>query len=312
MCIKVSVVIPTHNRYNYLEEAIKSVVAQETSFGTEIVIVDDNSEEDISGLSTKYSCRYFRLNKSRGAQYARNLGVANARGRYIAFLDSDDIFMSSSKLQMQADILDGNHDTVIVFSDKVDFSNSFIPDYRRYGITEIPCRVIKQAQSLLLRRDFIGSYSGVMVRKDVFLCVNGCDLALEARQDWDLWLRISGRGRVMHLKAPLVAYRQHDQQISYSPSKKVFGTVSVLNKHSELFSAKPSGELWKHVHCMKIIAVSSLRSYDLENCQYLYLPLIKLYLKRRKAFDTIIKSSAFKKVLKLIFKNSYFFRGVFN
>jgi glycosyltransferase involved in cell wall biosynthesis len=103
-CPLVSVVVPCYNRARLIPRAVKSV--QEQNFESlEIVLVDDGSSDDTVGVverlkTTEPRIRFLRHERNRGEAAARNTGVKNARGRYIAFLDSDDEWLPG-KLKCQ-------------------------------------------------------------------------------------------------------------------------------------------------------------------------------------------------------------------
>lgn len=92
----ISVIIATYNRGEKIEDAIESVLNQ-TYTNWELIIVDDGSNDDTKSRVHKYlntKIRYIKLNRNRGVSYARNIGIAAAKGKYIAFLDSDDVWYS--------------------------------------------------------------------------------------------------------------------------------------------------------------------------------------------------------------------------
>ena len=94
---KISVIMPVYNTDSqYLEEAIESVL-QQTYADFELLLIDDASTTDIQSVIRKYNdvrIKYIRLNENQGAANARNLGVKEALGEFIAFLDSDDVALS--------------------------------------------------------------------------------------------------------------------------------------------------------------------------------------------------------------------------
>ncbi len=104
----VSVVLPTYNRAQSLPGAMRSVLDQ--SFGDlELIIVDDASTENIEAIVADFGdprIRYLRLDHNSGAAAARNVGMAETRGQYIAFQDSDDIWLPG-KLARQVELLEG-------------------------------------------------------------------------------------------------------------------------------------------------------------------------------------------------------------
>lgn len=117
----VSVVMPFLNAGNFIEEAIESVLSQ-TLAGVELLLIDDGSTDGSSGLAREYAARvpakvrYFEHggHVNLGKSVSRNLGIARARGRYLAFLDADDVFLSH-KLEHQADLLASHPEAVMVY-----------------------------------------------------------------------------------------------------------------------------------------------------------------------------------------------------
>lgn len=115
---KVSVIIPTYNTAKYLEQAILSVVKQEFNESCEIIVIDDGSTDAtrqvVEKLQQETQIRYFYQN-NRGISSARNVGMQNAKGELVAFIDADDIWLSN-KLCVQVKYLDEHPDTQMVFS----------------------------------------------------------------------------------------------------------------------------------------------------------------------------------------------------
>ena len=106
---KVSVIIPTHNRSAFLRSSIISVLNQ-TFQNFEIIIIDDASEDDTREVITSFNearIRGIHNQASKGAAGSRNIGVTNAQGEYIAFLDDDDEWLPA-KLERQARLLDNS------------------------------------------------------------------------------------------------------------------------------------------------------------------------------------------------------------
>ena len=114
--MKVSVLIPTYNRRQYVVEAIESVLAQDYS-DMEIIVVDDGSTDGTESALKPYlsDIRLIRT-ENRGPASARNVGMAAARGEYIAWLDSDDLYYPF-KIELQAGLLDRSPDIGMVYSE---------------------------------------------------------------------------------------------------------------------------------------------------------------------------------------------------
>ena len=103
----VSVVIPTYNRASRLGDALRSVFNQ-TYQDFELIVVDDGSTDDTSKLMQLFpSVKYFLMNNNYGVSKARNEGLARAKGRYICFLDSDDLW-DKKKLYTQVQWMEEN------------------------------------------------------------------------------------------------------------------------------------------------------------------------------------------------------------
>jgi len=312
MSFDVSVVIPVFNRINLLKMAIESILVQKTDFNVEIIVVDDHSTDDIEAVCKSYSCRYILNNNQKGANHARNLGVKNAFGRFITFLDSDDFFITNNVIQLQADTMTRDSEIVMIYPDKREVFNEENSVEIKNTQAEPVIHLISDPQKKLLRIDFIGSYSGVMVKKCKFESIEGCDVTLPARQDWDLWLRMSRLGKIAHCKAQLIGYRCHQNQISKLPVNKIVGTLAILNKHYELFSSSILTDFWKQIHSIKIILAASLCSIDMRESEFSRLPLIQKYMKKKKSIDHTINNKISKKLLRICFNHSYFFKGVFD
>jgi glycosyltransferase involved in cell wall biosynthesis len=114
----VSVIIPTHNRSSLLCEALASVMEQEGRgelFELETIVVDDASTDDTRRVAAEYPVRYIRHPTNLGLSAARNSGIAEARGRYVAFLDDDDLWLPH-RLQVQLPVMEAHPEVDLVYS----------------------------------------------------------------------------------------------------------------------------------------------------------------------------------------------------
>ena len=116
---KVSVIIPTYNRLPFLKEAIDSVLAQNVE-DVELMVVDDGSTDGTGEEIKRYGGRVKLLQhaENRGVSAARNRGIRYSRGKYIAFLDSDDLWVKG-KLKVQVDFLDENPQYPMCYTDEI-------------------------------------------------------------------------------------------------------------------------------------------------------------------------------------------------
>jgi glycosyltransferase involved in cell wall biosynthesis len=114
----VSCIIPTYNRAHIVGRAIQSVLNQ-TYKNIEVIVVDDGSQDNTQEvvLSIKDErVRYIRLHRNFGAAFARNIGIANARGEFVAFLDSDDCFLPE-KIEKQVELMLKDESTGVCYTE---------------------------------------------------------------------------------------------------------------------------------------------------------------------------------------------------
>ncbi len=204
---RVSVVIPTYNRAALLKQAIDSVLAQ-TYTDYEIIIVDDGSTDEMADLVDRYVAgpgrvRYYYQN-NRGRSAARNAGIRLAVGEFIAFLDSDDLFLPR-KLEMQVAALSNQPEYGMAFS------NAISIDERGNVLSSGP---LFRAQlsgmiypELLFIRGTMIMTPTVMIRARILNQVGSFDENLSMCEDLDLWRRIARMCPVLQIQSPLSAVR---------------------------------------------------------------------------------------------------------
>jgi glycosyltransferase involved in cell wall biosynthesis len=178
----VSIIIPNYNRGRILSKAIESALNQ-TYKNIEIIIVDDNSEDNSRQIIRDYALKYKNikyefLKENKGANYCRNVGAKLSMGEYLAFLDSDDIFLNN-KIEKQINVFHKFKDVKIVFTN--------------FYVNGIRMRIFLKDKFVTINdvifRNVVGGFSTVMVRKDVFFEVGGLDENLPSCQDWDFYIR---------------------------------------------------------------------------------------------------------------------------
>ncbi|HEV3112165.1 MAG TPA: glycosyltransferase family A protein [Candidatus Binataceae bacterium] len=225
---QVSVVIPTYNRRRMLRDAVSSVMAQrDVSF--ELIIVDDGSTdgtwEDLHRgeleqviAAAPCDCRVDAVRTARrGPAAARNCGAAVARGEYLAFLDSDDLW-APQKAGRQLAYMQAHPEFPLSQTQEC-----WIRGGRRINPG---LRHKKQAGDIFepSLRTCLVSPSAVMMRTELFHEMGGFDEVLPACEDYDLWLRILCRYQVGLLDEPLVTRRAgHPDQLS--------ATVAALDRY---------------------------------------------------------------------------------
>ena len=220
----VTVIIPTHNRWPMLGEAVESVLSQ-TSPSYELIVVDDGSTDETPRRLHAYGARITVLTQSRrGVAAARNLGASRASGQYLAFLDSDDLW-HPSKLERQLGFMESNPAVEICQTDEI---------WIRNGVRVNPRRKHRKPSGDVFRASLelcLVSPSAVMMRRELFERVGGFDESLPVCEDYDLWLRISKDTEVPLIPEALVTKRGgHADQLSSSTwGFDRFRVISIAN-----------------------------------------------------------------------------------
>ncbi len=226
----VSAIIPTYNREDRLICAVESVLEQ-TYDDFEVVIVDDHSPTPAKDVLERVGIedakvRVHRHEENRGANGARNTGIKVAEGEYLAFLDDDDEWLET-KLEKQVKTLERNQ-AVAVYTGIEQVRNKTVAAVKR---SERSGDVTRE----LLCRNFIGTFSCIMVTKQITNEVGLLDTKLPSWQDWDFYLRLSEAGSVASVTEPLVRQNLHDgERISGDYEDKRDVTVPMFReKHIE-------------------------------------------------------------------------------
>jgi glycosyltransferase involved in cell wall biosynthesis len=208
MATLVSVIIPTYNRAALVAEAVASVKAQ-TYRDFEIIVVDDGGTDGtFEALAADTAIRVQRHTYRQGVAAARNLGVAAARGEWLAFLDSDDLWQPT-KLARQMALLSGCKDLSLCQTDEI-WVRRGVRVNKPLGHRKVAGRIFLPS----LERCMI-SPSAVIVHRRLFEDHGGFDETLAAAEDYDLWLRLTWRYEVGLVDEPLVVKRGgHPDQLS--------------------------------------------------------------------------------------------------
>lgn len=219
----VSVIIPTYNRAHSLETSVGSILDQTTT-DIELIVVDDGSNDQTAKLIAHLNdgrIHYIGLSKNRGASAARNIGIAHARGQYIAFQDSDDEWLPH-KLEKQLPLFE-------------QFPQRRGVVYCKYQRIDrgVPKRIFGEPfnRETLLYRNFVGTPT-MVVHKDC-LDVERFDEKLHRRQDWELCLRLMQDYPFGFVPEVLVLSHVSGESISHSAGL-LEAYEYILTKHLEL------------------------------------------------------------------------------
>ncbi|MEC7265700.1 MAG: glycosyltransferase family 2 protein [Bacteroidota bacterium] len=220
----VSIVTPVFNSQKYISECINSVINQ-TYANWEHILVDDCSSDQSEAIIKSYQekdprIKYFKLKKNSGAGVARNKAIELAEGKYVAFLDSDDIW-AQDKLEKQIDFM-VKHNIPFSYTDYfVIKDNAKLPLY----LVSAPSKV---NYGKMLRNDYIGCLTAIY---DISYFGKTYMSKIRKRQDWVLWLQLLKKVDFAYcLKMPLAYYRIGNQSLSKNKFKLVSHNFNVYRK----------------------------------------------------------------------------------
>ena len=222
----ISVVIPTRNRLELLKSALQSVYNQ-THTRLEIIVVDDSSEdgsqEYLTQLSNEGVVKYYRNEHPQGGAITRNRGIKEASGEFIAFLDDDDEWMPQ-KLEKQVRLFQNPKVGLAYTGIELIYKDL---GFSYFSIPKVNGLIFKDQ----LIENKIGVTSAMMLRSSVVKNY-GFDTNLIARQDYELWLRISRDWEVAGVQEPLAKI------YARNTLKRITSDVSAYEKSIALINAK--------------------------------------------------------------------------
>jgi glycosyltransferase involved in cell wall biosynthesis len=210
--MSVSVVIPAYNSSKFIAQTLESVLAQ-TYAAKEVLVIDDGSTDDTATIAEQFGApvRVIRRQNARQAA-SRNFGVAEATGEWIAFVDADDIW-ESFKLERQMAELALHPDADVCYAARTELIHEE-EDVRLGKYLPVPAPE-ELRECLFEQTGFLPST--VVIRRSVFLAMNGFDTRFKIVEDWDLWLRLLDAGiRFVACNDALVRYRIHPASVSHS------------------------------------------------------------------------------------------------
>lgn len=212
---RISIIIPTYNRPDQLNRAIRSILNQHYQ-NFEIIIVDDGSETDTLGVVEKFDdsrLTYIKHDTNRGGSAARNTGISSSRGEFIAFLDDDDEW-EPEKLQLQIEYIENKSDDWVgVFCQSQNKRENSVVEYleniidrsinsdtiRKEGGTEL-------IADIMMKRFRHGGTSTLMIRTETINQIGGFDESYDRHQDIEFLIRLLKTGKLGHIDKPLVTH----------------------------------------------------------------------------------------------------------
>ena len=214
----VSVIIPLYNRSDYILKTVNSVINQ-TYTDFRLYVIDDgstdNSKEIVSNIKDpRIEIHQHPGGVNKGQSAAINLGLSLANGKYIAILDSDDLWLEN-KLEIQVAYLESNLDIGLVYCNgiAIDENNEFLYEIYEEGHEESsnPERVLTNCYFLLPNNS--------LVRSSIYKKIGGFNENYRAAQDHDMAIRIAEVTKIAFINTLVFAYRRHQNSISHKNAK---------------------------------------------------------------------------------------------
>lgn len=221
----VSIIIPCYNTVRFVEETIRSALAQ-TYENIEVIVINDgstdNSEEVI--LSVKDARIHYVYQENKGLSAARNTGIKKAKGDFLTFLDADDLLLpNKTKIQIEYFSKHPSLDMVTCNFIRTNESGKHL-----YSITK-PNKKIKLADFLKGNQIHVPS---ALIRKEMIAKTGFFDMTLKAAEDYDYWSRIAlNKGEIFHLSQALCTYRLLDDAMTANAPRQTEMLLKVVKKN---------------------------------------------------------------------------------
>lgn len=235
----VSVIVPTYNRPKMLAEALRSILSQ-TYQEFEIVVVNDGGL-DVKSVLTPLSSRnriiYLTHSANKGLAAARNTGLKSARGKYIAYLDDDDIFLPD------------HLETLVSFLQASEYKAAYSDAYRAHqrkvnGIYRVVRRDVPFSYDFDQDRIFIGNFVPILCLMHEKSCVDAIGLfdeSLRAHEDWDFLIRLSMHCEIAHVRRVTCEFRWRDDGTTLTSSRRsdFLNTADIIYERYRRYSNMP-------------------------------------------------------------------------
>ena len=233
---RVSILIPTYNRAHFLPETIASALAQ-TFADIEVIVVDDGSTDDTAHVVqtiTDARVKYI-YQTNRGVSGALNAAWRAARGEYLSFLGSDDIFLPA-QIETLLPVLENDARVGLVYAraQAMDAQGKPLPQ-----ILGAPPKFRERALASLLYGDCVCGIA-CLVRRSLMEQVQGYDETLIANEDWDIWIRMAELAQFAFRDEILARYRMHPTSLTGARSKNYHRVVSDRVRLIENYYSRPN------------------------------------------------------------------------
>ncbi|MBR1908272.1 glycosyltransferase [bacterium] len=242
--MKVSVIITSYNYEQYIKDVIKSVLNQ-TFTDFELIIIDDCSSDNSAEIIKSFNddrIKFIQNDKNYGLKYSVKKAVETAQGEWIAFLESDDLWVSNN-LETRLKYAEKYPDVGIIFNDVEEFGdrkwieavkNNFTRTRKILNKMNFPKNIFYDINIYNL----IMTFSSVMIKREFFENLN-FDTPIDALLDWWIYIHVSYQTKAFYIKEKLTKWRQHKQSYIFRKKKTKFKSAQIeayidIYKHNNL------------------------------------------------------------------------------
>jgi hypothetical protein len=225
----VSIIIPCYNGAAFLQDALKSALAQSYR-KVEVVVVDDGSTDRSPEIAQRFPVRYIRLQHG-GLSKARNAGIRESKGSYLVFLDADDRLRPDA-IERGLHVLAQRPECAMAVGD-----HCFISEDGSFKANSRKACLNAFHYEALLEGNFIEMISSVLFRRSVLVKVGGFDTGLRVAEDYDLYLHIARSYPICCHSAVLAEYRMHKSNASHNSELMLTMTLRVLRREAQFIQS---------------------------------------------------------------------------
>lgn len=221
----ISVIIPVYNGEKTIRKTIESVLNQ-TFIDLELIVVNDGSQDSTLDIIKSFSDSRLHLfsYSNAGQAISRNRGIKQASGKYISFIDADDLW-TSNKIECQLAALKNHPDAAVAYSwcNHIDAEDKLLRPGSRITANGY-------IYSQLLVANFLENGSNPLIRRQALTEVGEFEASLSPAEDWDLWLRLAAKYQFIAVSSPQVLYRVSISSASSNIMKMELVSLQVIER----------------------------------------------------------------------------------
>ncbi|MEH2254094.1 glycosyltransferase [Nostoc sp.] len=229
---KISVIIPAYNSEKTIKYTIESVINQSfTDF--ELIVINDGSQDSTLEVITQIQDSRIKVFSyaNAGGNVSRNRGLYRAVGKFVSFLDADDLW-TPDKLQSQLKALQENVTAKVAYS-----WTDYINENADFVVSGTHINVNGDVYENLLLTNFLENGSNPLICKEALIELSGFDKSLSAAQDWDMWLRLASKFDFVCIPSVQILYRISANSVSSNLVRQEKACLQVLKR---AYQARPS------------------------------------------------------------------------